>query len=288
MARRRRDRWRELSQLVAEDDGLLTRVVGPWSLDKLWWWNRYVEITTTAMVGHPAWPAGVVYVDLFCGPGVSTLRESGDRCPGSPIIAASAPKAFRRILLCEENEDAASACRERIRRLNAEERTTVFCGDCNERIGEIAAEIPDGALTVAFVDPTGLHADFSTIETLTTNRQVDLLILFADRMDIVRNVELYEQQTDSNLDRVLGPDSDWRSRWQACDSTAPSDVARLFLDIYQDQLRRHLNYEYFGDEVIAKHQNVPLYRLLYASRHERGLDFWAKITSRERESDRLF
>ena len=65
-----------------------------------------------------------------------------------------------------------------------------FRGDCNERIHDATALIPDRALTLAFVDPTGLDARFETIATLSSRGRVDLLILFADAYDVVRNVDL--------------------------------------------------------------------------------------------------
>ena len=64
-----KNRWPELCNSVSKDDGFPTREVGHWSERKLWFWNRYIEITTSSMVGHPKWPAGLVYVDLFAGPG---------------------------------------------------------------------------------------------------------------------------------------------------------------------------------------------------------------------------
>ena len=67
----RKDRWPELCDRVAADDGLPTRSdVGAWTEDKLYYWNRYIEITTNAMVGNPKWQGGIV----LCRP----LR--GSRC----------------------------------------------------------------------------------------------------------------------------------------------------------------------------------------------------------------
>src|SRR6516165_525275 len=107
---RKRDRWPELCTLVSADDGLPVNEFGVWTEKKLHFWNRYIEITTSAMVGHPSWPAGLTYVDLFAGAGICRLEGSGRRIPGSPLIAACAPKAFRSILLCKRNEILASAC----------------------------------------------------------------------------------------------------------------------------------------------------------------------------------
>ena len=182
------DRWPELCKLVAEDDGLPVREVGSWTEGKLFYWNRYVEITTTAMVDKPQWKAGLIYVDLFAGPGVCKLKESGKRIPGSTLIAAHASKPFRKIIACELDEDLASACNVRLDNAYAASRKTVLVGDCNRLIDQVVALIPDRALTLAFVDPEALHANFSTLRTLTSGRRVDLLVLFADRIDIVRNV----------------------------------------------------------------------------------------------------
>ena len=126
------------------------------------------------------------------------------------------------------------------------------------------------------------------IETLTKGRNVDLLILFADFMDIIRNVAIYADQSKSNLDAVLGPDTNWREKWQALPSHAAPKVSKLFLSIYQEQLRKHLGYSVFDDEVIRAPNGTRLYRLMYASKHELGLKFWRKSTERFRGGGRLF
>jgi three-Cys-motif partner protein len=286
----KKDPWRELEGLdiVRNDDSLPVRDVGSWTVDKLWWWNRYIRITTTSMTGKLSWAKGLVYVDLFAGPGVLRLKESQSRVPGSPIIAAGAPKPFSRILLCEIEPEFAQACETRLERLGVGKQTHVFCGDCNERIGEIRAQIPTQTLTLAFVDPPGLHAKFETIKRLTSGRNVDLLILFADYMDIVRNVERYADQQQSNLDEVLGKGTDWRRRWSALPNHSSANVSRLFLEIYSEQLTARLGYRHVANEVLALPKGAPLYRILYATKHERGLDFWKKSTVRERGSKRLF
>jgi three-Cys-motif partner protein len=279
--KRSRDRWPDLRSLVEQDDGMVAREVGHWSEQKLWFWARYVDITTTAMVGSPKWPAGVVYVDLFSGPGVCQVKESGRRFPGSPLIAAHATKPFTKLLLCEKDRKAADACKARLLSSPSSERFMLFHGDCNECVDDIVSNIPDGALTLAFIDPTGLHAEIATIQKLAANRRVDLVVLFPDAMDAVRNAEAYYfQNPDSNLDRVLGADSNWREDWQNLGTHERSAVCRWFSDIYRRQLARVAGYDQFGEEVIRGPQG-PLYRLLFASKHPRGLEFWSKVTKRE-------
>ena len=274
-------RWRELCGLVEKDDGLPTRKAGHWTEDKLYFWNGYIHITTTAMVGKPAWQAGLFYVDLFGGPGVCTLKESKRRMPGSALIAAYAPKPFTKIIVCEKDPKLAEACEARLGAICERQRFVVLQGDCNELVHQVTAMIPDRALTLAFIDPTGLHASFETISTLAKRGRVDLLVLFADAYDIQRNVEaVYEPNPNSNLDNVLGPGSNWREKWNGLDDKRGDNVRKLFADLYKNQLSRHLGYKVFAEETMRSVNSGPLYRIIYASKHERGLDFWEKATKK--------
>jgi three-Cys-motif partner protein len=281
------DRWPELCELVKKDDGLPVREVRHWTEEKLWFWNRYLEITTTAMVGKPQWKAGLVYVDLFGGPGVLRLKRSRKRIPGSPIIAAHAPKPFRRILVCEQDPKLADACRGRLANSPASDRFAVFTGDCNLMIHQIVTEIPSRALTLAFVDPTGLHAHFKTIEKLANCGHVDLLVLFADAYDIVRNLDRYLQQPNSPLDLALGAGSNWRGELKQLSNRSSPNLRKLFAEIFRKQLRT-LGYIRFGERTFESYnRRLPLYRVIYASKHERGLEFWEKVTKKEPDAQGL-
>jgi three-Cys-motif partner protein len=145
----------------------------------------------------------------------------------------------------------------------------------------MVGEIPPRALTLAFIDPENLNVAFETIRKLSACGQVDLLILFADRMDLVRNVDLYERQQPSVLDRVMGADSDWRGQWNQLANRTPENICRLFADEFKQQLRRRLGYVVFGEKVISS-EKAPLYRLIFASKNEKGLEFWNKITQKDR------
>lgn len=289
MAKRKQNNWQRLLDEVATDDGLPVRESGNWAEDKLHYWNYYISITTAAMIGKPAWSAGVVYVDLFCGPGVCVERKSRRRFPGSPLIAAHTEKPFTRILLCEKDSKNADACRLRMESSPARERYELFEGDCNQLIGDVVARIPDRSLVLAFLDPTGLHIHFKTVIKLANRGATDLLVLFPDAVDILRNDKaLYFDLPDSNLDLVLGPDSKWREKISALDSTDGSRRRRLYSDIYKDQLRNHCGYKHFEEEVISG-RTGPLYRLVYATKHETGQDFWRKSVKKDsRGQGRLF
>jgi three-Cys-motif partner protein len=261
-----------------EPDGLPAwEEAGRWTRDKLYFWKKYIDITTRAMYGQRgrhAFPDGLVYVDLFGGAGVCSLKgRAKERFPGSAIIAAHAPEPFEKIIVCEKDPLLAEACRARLQKTTVASRCEVLVGDCNDLVGEVARRIPERALTLAFIDPKGLEARFNTVATLAKNARVDLVVLFADALDVIRNVGLYRSDPNSNLDRFLGPGSDWRTDLDSLQS--PNHVTRrkLFAEIYKRQLRRLLGYQFFGEKVMYC-KGKPLYRLVFATNNKLGLEFW--------------
>lgn len=239
------------------------------------------------MVGKRSW-SGVFYVDLFAGPGVCVVKKTGKRLPGSPLIAAHAAKPFTRIIACELDAGDAAACQTRLKASPAGERSVVLQGDCNKHVGAVTALIGSGALTLAFIDPESLHVQFDTVRSLSACGAVDLLILFADAFDVVRNVErYYVDNIESKLDRFLGANSGWRDDWGKLEDRNGPKVRDCFLDVYVRQLRT-IGYAHFGEQRICG-PTGPLYRLVYASKNDRGLDFWEKAKRRDRSGqDSLF
>jgi three-Cys-motif partner protein len=260
---------------VEKDDGLPTwDEAQHWTQQKLYFWYRYLDITTDAMFDKPPFRGGLVYVDLFAGAGVCTLKETGKRIPGSVFIAAHMTKPFCKIIACEENKDYANACKSRLENTYVKNSCHVLQGDCNHLIDKVVSLIPPDTLTIAFVDPKGLDAHFSTIKLLSNKARVDFVILFADAYDINRNAEhYYRENPNSKLDQVLGPDSDWRNKLSNLSSHTGDNIRNLFSEIYKEQLQRHLGYTFFGHKTIESLRG-PLYKLIYASQDELGLKFW--------------
>jgi len=267
---------------VENDDGLPTwDEAHHWTEQKLYFWYRYLDITTDAMFDKPIFRGGLVYVDLFAGAGVCTLKDSGKRIPGSVFIASQMAKPFCNIIACEENKDYAEACKLRLGNTLVKNRCHVLQGDCNQLIDQVVSLIPPDTLTIVFVDPKGLDAHFSTIGKLSKEARADFVILFADAYDINRNAEYYYMKDpNSKLDQVLGPDSKWREKLSNLSNHSGDNIRKLFSDIYKEQLIKHLDYEFFGHQRI-KNPKGPLYRLIYASKHERGLDFWNKAVGKD-------
>jgi len=275
-----KDRWPELLELVADDDGLPCRPCGKWTEQKLWKWNRYLEITTSAMVGNPQWKAGLIYIDLFGGPGVCQIRDTGKRLPGSPLLACRTPKPFDKVLIAELDKALARACETRLQTLSQADYFRVYQGDCNEVVQDMLQEVPDRSLSLAFIDPEGLDVRMSTLRMLAENRRVDFLLLFADAIDLVRNVDMYEQDPESKLHAAFGSESVWRPEWDALQNRSGRNVRALFAKLFEQQIRDELGYAGVRHTIIDGSRG-PLYRLIYASKHERGLEFWDKVTKRD-------
>ncbi|MGH6877425.1 MAG: three-Cys-motif partner protein TcmP [Rhizomicrobium sp.] len=85
-----------------QDDGLPVAEVGEWSPEKHDRLRRYVDISREVRKKFIR-GAGASYIDLYCGPGRSKIRETGRVIDGSPLVAAAkaleSSTAFTRILI---------------------------------------------------------------------------------------------------------------------------------------------------------------------------------------------
>lgn len=205
------------------------------------------------------------------------------------MLAAHAPRPFHHLIFCELDPGSAEALKSRLSHWKTRDASHVLIGDCNQLIHDVVRIIPDRSLVLAFVDPSGLQASFSTLKVLTSDRDVDLLILVPTEMNVHRNLEgchLPREWTD--LDEVLGGDSGWRTIYNSIVNQSRSNVCKAIVEVYKDQLRRHLSFDFFSDEVIRIPSGTPIYRVLFASRHQMGLKFWHESTARTRQGKRLF
>jgi three-Cys-motif partner protein len=201
--------------------------------------------------------------------------------PGSPLIAVWAAKPFSQVVLVEKDPRMAAACRARTATAGLPRHTVVLEGDSNELVHSVVQHIPRGALTLAFVDPEALDARWETVATLSAAGRVDLLLLFADAYDAIRNLDNFLSGDDPRLDQVMGPYSRWRDDVRALPNWEGNTLRQFFAEEYIALLKRHLGYVVSGTKII-RGPSGPLYRLIYASKHDRGLDFWNKVDFRDR------
>lgn len=260
-----------------EDDGLHIPTVKEHSKDKHYFLSRYIDAFTTAMKGK--W-SGLHYIDLFAGAGIERLDESGALEWGSPLIAAQARYPFTALHLSEKNKSKCEALAQRVGRFPLDSQ--VVSGDANEKIDDIVRAVPARTLSLAFLDPYGLHLEFETISKLSDIR-ADLIIFFPDRIDALRNWERhYLKDPDSNLDRCLGSGADWRA---ILDGTPRNHWAEALRKLYVEQIRS-LGYTQFRYQRI-KAKGRPLCVLILCSRSKIAARLWGGISSKEPDGQRM-
>ena len=284
-----RDLWDELCECVAEDDGLpVFESSGFWTADKLYFVCQYLEQTTRGMKNRPHWKSGLTYIDLFSGSGISAVRDSSGkvhRYPGSPLIAASTPSPFDRLILAERDPSRLDALITRLGSTGFQGDIISFLVDSNESIADISAAVPTDSLNVAFVDPYSLDVHFETIKQLASTRALDLILLFSDRFDLGRNVHryYYPQEEQSKLDHFLGT-TDWRQRLDQLDNQSGQGVRELFARIYSEQLQT-IDYNHI-EHWPLEGPNGPAFRLFFASKHQLGLKYCRIALSESRQDGR--
>ncbi len=240
---------------------------------------RYIDAFVTAMKNKP-W-AGLHYIDIFAGAGIERLKDSKELDWGSALIAAKAPHSFDKLHLCEKNKQAYDALNTRISKIKPDSQ--VLHGDANERVHEILEDIPGKTLSLAFLDPYGLHVDFDTLSALA-KRRADLVIFFPDHLDALRNWEHnYLDNPDSNLDHYLGKGSDWRS---IISGTPQSRLAEVLRKLYVEQIRS-LGYTEFEYERISMKKH-PLYVLIFCSRSKFAAKLWRGTSQTKLDGQRTF
>ncbi|HEX2838607.1 MAG TPA: three-Cys-motif partner protein TcmP [Phycisphaerales bacterium] len=275
---RGREAWNKAMSATSGDDNLpVVTTGGMWTAQKLQYLCYYLEQFCTGMHGNRAFPDGLTYIDLFCGCGVSVVQEPGERprrYPGSAVIAATLgpTKSFSRLVLVDEDRSNLNAAIARVQKAKYAGEVKPHWGDVNSIIDRVAADIPARSLNFAFIDPYSLSAHYKTIEKLSKARAMDLLVLFSDHVDLVRNVhQNYYPRKSLKLDLFLGEECDWRSHYNKMDDHSGSRLVELFADLYCSQLAR-LGYAHHKTWSLDGPKG-PMFRLVFASKHPLGLKF---------------
>lgn len=256
-----------ICSLKKASDGLLLRCVGGWSKAKHYYLKKYIDTFTTSM--RLKWHGQLYYIDLFTGPGKCIIRETEEEINGSPLIALGGPYPFAGYFFVDLNKEVIDALSKRCKNHQYYDRIKLIPGDCNLIIDDIISRIPKRSLSLAFVDPTGLHFKFATLEKLA-QRKVDLIITFPEGMAIKRNIKKFLAEPHCPLDDVIG-DNGWRKL----------STGREIIQYYRDKLTS-LGYQdiKLGEEIPIRsiNKNLPLYCLLFASKSLLGHKFWQDIS----------
>jgi three-Cys-motif partner protein len=266
------------------------RPSGPWVVKKLDYLQRYIDIFVTSM-RNQSWRA-VNYIDLFAGPGKCRIRREGEIYLGSPLIALKARCPFSNYYFVDLSPENIAALRERCSKSPQSGKVHYYTGDSNRKVREIFEHIAKldqeflpgqwSSLNMAFLDPAGIDLHWKTVERLAQIKKMDLVIHYS-QMGLNRLMPVVVDSPERNkVDMFFGGD-EWREIYRHWQGRA--GLHRNLIDYYKNKLCElgYVDIRGMKSEPLMrnKKRKAPLYRLLFASKHKLGHDFWKKITSRD-------
>ena len=263
-------------------DGLKYQDAGSWAETKYRLIALYDKLFSSGM--KYKWDKRV-YIDLYAGAGIASIKETGQLVYGSPLLALLTDDPFDKYIFCEADEEKLNALEQRTKKLSPNADVTFIRGDCNEHISEILKAIPAASstckvLSLCFVDPNDLGIKFGTIQALSA-KFMDFLVLLALNMDANRNYSNYLNPVSSKVAEFLC-DDDWRTKWQASQSLVqrpprfPDFLAERFAERMKDL--KYLQSPRMKEvRLKVGHKNVLLYHLAIFSKNERAYSFWDEV-----------
>lgn len=275
-------------------DGYRARPAGPWTRDKLRYMERYASAFMTAMA--PKRRQGkwnhLVYIDLLAGPGKGIDRATRAEFDGSPLRALRVRPKFDRVYLGDARPRNVAILRRRIATEDLQ-RVDIEVDDCNVRAGKIVESLPSKTLGLAFIDPEGFEATFSMFRTLA-KRPIDILLLFPSGIGIRRNLRAFVKQPSSPMDTLWGG-PEWRDlplAKQAAGrhlSAAEADTLdRPWVQRFREKMTGiGFAHQDESDPCFRNVRNVPMYHLLFFSRHSAGLQIWKNTKKIEPTGQRM-
>lgn len=270
------------------DDDLHTPTVGEWGRQKyLRLWN-YADIFSQGMKKSYEHR---VYIDLFAGAGKARIRETGELVLGSPLLALSVASPFTRYIFCEKDERNVAALRARVERDFSWADVRIIHSPVESAVDQILAHLPPAGPTLdfCFADPFDLEFDSRIVERLSRGRRMDFLILLAAQMDGQRNLSNYLNPANAKIERLLN-DPEWRARWEMARKRGMKFQWFLVEEYYNAMERIGYTRPRSSDahKVETESGSVPLYYLLFFSRHPLGYKFWREALKYSEPQRSLF
>jgi three-Cys-motif partner protein len=259
---------------VIGDDGLLVEKVGSWAKNKIEIVADYIQIPgPTRRKYRENQPA---FIDVFCGPGRSLIRETGEYIDGSPMTAFKQGKhsaeRFSTIEISDLEPELLSSATTRLQKLEAPVRATP--GPAVDAIAKIVSSLNKYGLHFALLDPHNLGAlSFSLIEQLAKLKHVDILV-HVSVSDLQRNADLYSSEVQWQFDEFA---PEWRKHVSL--DTNLQSVRAAMIEYWSDLVERLGLPRAKHTELIKGTGNQRLYWLVLLSRHPRAHQFWNKVTS---------
>ena len=230
-----------------------------------------------------------LYLDLFAGQLQNTRRDTGRAVDGSLVRALSAEPPLTAVRAFELRLDRATSLENECRARYPERDVRVYAGDVHEQLAPALAEVSRFRTcpTFAFVDPDGVEARWSLLETLAEFKVAPR----GRPPEAINKIELFVLMSSPAVPRVvhdhLNPESRGRAEQTITDLFGSEqwrpitvDRRRGLLDAEQarDELTNLLRWRienilgYRHTHTLRVH-NVyggPVYDLVFATDHDVG------------------
>lgn len=255
-------------------DGLPASDVGIWTLEKHERLRKYIESSRAA---RRKFGGRTAYVDLYCGPGRSKIRETGAFIDGSPLVAWDAGAKhgvqFSEFLIADSNDQYLEAAKRRLEARGAKVR--VFPGEAEAVVDQVIEVLDPHGLHLGLLDPFRLgDLPFAVIRKLAQVKRMDLLV-HVSAMDLKRDLHNY-LRTDGpkHLDRFA---PEWRSH---VDTKQRAELVRLAIFEHWKGLLKQLGTSANECvEAVENSKSAELYWLVFVARHGLPHKLWSDIAN---------
>lgn len=276
--------------------------VGPWAKEKLQALERYLEFYTK-ILKNQRWQT--IYVDAFAGGGRAVVRSDPKRAmpsaplflgesevdsdqreliDGSPRVALDIANPFARYVFIDPDPARITELLALRDEYAAGRSIDVLAMDAAAGIDWVASQAISRSTHrgVVFLDPFGANLTWSSIQRLADTKLFEVVINFGLNMTIQRmlpNSGRISEAWTAKLDAYFGThewfDAAYRERSGGLFETngleKHSDYSERLIELYRKRLK-----EAFGHvstaRLIRNTRGVPLYHLVWAGPHRKGLE----------------
>lgn len=265
---------RDPEQYTQGDDGLIVAKVGSWAVEKLKIVTDYVYASGGARKKYLG--TGAAYIDPFCGPGRSLIRDTTNFIDGSSVAAFKrafdSAGRFTSINISDGDEELLTAATKRLTALGAP--VLPVPGPASEAMPKIVRRLDRYGLHLAFLDPYNLGAlSFDLFQELARLKNIDV-IAHVSVSDLQRNAARYAEEDHDQFDKFA---PGWREKVSA-DRTKEAFRAAI-IKYWSDKVTALGLPQAKHWELIRGDHGQRLYWLILLARHELAHDLWAKISS---------
>jgi three-Cys-motif partner protein len=256
-------------------DGQRSMIVGAWAEEKHDRLRKYIDASRAARrlyLGPQK--AGATYIDPFCGPGRSNIRDTERFIDGGAVLAwkesVKSGTPFTEIHIGDLDTENVETCFKRLQALNAP--VTKIYGPANETTPNITKVLNPWGLHLSFLDPFNLGTlDIGIIKSLSRLKRMDILV-HVSASDLQRNLEKYRKKTVSNLD-AFAPG--WREKIESLPSR--TEARGRIVEHWKSLIDAMDMHPSAYMELISGDKNQPLYWLAFISRNDLAEHLWNEV-----------